>query len=317
LAEIRELAPKPTPEQITDLALAIDPAARVISTRRLMGGISCRMDVLKYSSGKKQHEVVVRQYGPWRKDEDPHPGTLESAVLELLGENGVAAPALILDKAATKIMGNRTVVTSFIDGGPQMTADDIDDWSRQFVVAISKAHNILLTPKIRKIVPSLYTGLDRMFARSEPAKYIAEHPFGPKLWQIAKDRWPYVGKSEDHLLHADYWSGNTLWKNEKLVAIVDWEEARIGEPTWDIAIIVQDAACFGMDIEDAVIRHHRQVSGRTLKDFDFWRMCVALGEMPDPGVWVSGYRALGGGSITPEEVRANHTASIEMMLSDA
>jgi aminoglycoside phosphotransferase (APT) family kinase protein len=317
MAEIRELAPRPTPEQFADLARAVEANADVISTRRLMGGISCRMDVLKYSSGKKQHEVVVRQYGPWHEDDDPHPGTFETTVLKLLGENGVAAPSLILDRAATKIMGNRTVVTSFIDGRADLNADDLDDWSGQLVSAISKVHNVPLALKIRKLIPSLYTGLDRLFTRSDPPEYIAQHPLGHKLWQTARDRWPYVGKPEDHLVHADYWPGNTLWKDDRLVAIVDWEEPRLGEPTYDIATVVQDSAYFGIDVEDAVVRHHRQMSGRILRDFDFWRMVNALNAMPDPGVWVSGYQALGGGPITPEEVRANHTASIERMLADA
>jgi aminoglycoside phosphotransferase (APT) family kinase protein len=128
--------------------------------------------------------------------------------------------------------------------------------------------------------------------------------------------WPSIDKSEAHLVHADYWPGNTLWKGDDLVAIIDWEEPRLGEPIWDIATIIQDSATFGMDIEDAAISHHRRMSGRALRDLDFWRMVIAFGGMPDPGVWVSGYRALDGGAITEAEVRANHTASIERLLAN-
>ncbi len=318
--KLRELATKPSPEQFAQIASAIDPDAEVVSTRRLVGGISCRMDVLTFSAGKsgksgrKSREVVVRQYGPWHKDDKTHPGTIEVAVLELLSENGAAAPSVILDSAATNIMGTRTVVTSYIDGKPRLTPGDLDDWAGQLVGAISKVHNIPISGKIEKLVPSLYTGLERLFTRSEPSEAIAQHPLGPQLWQAAKEMWPSIGKSESHLVHADYWPGNTLWKGDDLVAIIDWEEPRLGEPTWDIATIIQDSACFGMDIEDAAIGHHRRMSGRTLKDLDFWRMAIALGEMPDPGVWASGYQALGGDEITAAEIRANHTASVERML---
>jgi aminoglycoside phosphotransferase (APT) family kinase protein len=315
MTKLRELAPKPTAEQFTRLALAIDSSAEVISTRRLTGGISCRMDVLKFKTSLNQErEVVVRQYGPWHKDDDPHPATIEAAVLELLGKNEIAAPTLILDKPATKIMGTRTVVTSYIDGRPKMITSDLEDWSRQLVTAIMRVHAVPLTPKIRKVLPPLYTGFERLFTRSEPTENIAKHPLGPQLWQHLRDRWPEVSKTVDHLVHADYWPGNTLWKDDQLVAIIDWEEPRLGVPVWDIAIIVQDAACFAIDIEDYVLSHYRRTSGTNLKDFDFWRRCIALVQMPDPGVWVDGYRALGGSEITADEVRANHTRVVKQFL---
>lgn len=100
------------------------------------------------------------------------------------------------------------------------------------------------------------------------------------------------------------------------MSIIGWEEPRLGMPAWDFAIIVQDAACFEMGIEDFVLSHYRRTSGQNLKDFDFWRRCIALLQLPDPGVWVDGYKALGGSDITPDEVRANHTASVERLLSE-
>jgi hypothetical protein len=102
------------------------------------------MDVLEFTSsvGKAgtTNKVVVRQYGPWHKDDDPHPGAIEAVVLDLLSKNSVAAPSLILDKKATTIMGNRTIVTSFIDGRPKLVPHDLFDWSEQMVGAISKVH---------------------------------------------------------------------------------------------------------------------------------------------------------------------------------
>lgn len=319
MPEIRELAPKPTPEQFEQLAKAVDSSAEVVSTRKLEGGISCRMDVLEITSSNgaagATQQVVVRQYGSWHESDELHPGTIEAAVLDLLGKNGVASPSLILDKKATNIMGNRTIVTSFIDGRPELVPQDERNWSEQLVAAVSKVHSTPLTPKVRNLLPDLYSGFERLFTRDEPTDNIAQHPLGHALWQAAKDLWPSVGKTEDYLVHADYWPGNTLWNDGELVAIVDWEEPRLGEPTWDIAVIVQDAACFGMDIEDAVISQHRIISGRTLKDYDFWRMAVALSEMPDPGVWVDGYRALGGSALTAKNVRDKHTASVEQLLA--
>ena len=90
-----ELAPKPTLEQFAAIARAIRPGAEVISTRRLTGGISCRMDVLKFASAHVDvREVVVRQYGLQHANDDPHPGTIEAAMLKHLGANRIGAPEL-------------------------------------------------------------------------------------------------------------------------------------------------------------------------------------------------------------------------------
>ena len=42
------------------------------------------------------------------------------------------------------------------------------------------------------------------------------------------------------LLHGDFWPGNILWKNKKIVGIVDWEYAAIGDPFSDLAVTSLD-----------------------------------------------------------------------------
>ena len=113
----------------------------------------------------------------------------------------------------------------------------------------------------------------------------------------AKRLWPAGEKPTSYLVHGDYWGGNTLWKNEKLVAIVDWEEPRIGEPTFDIIDLVQDAAFSGIDIEQSAIDQYERVSGRSPRDHKFWSMV--------------------GVTITPEEVNLNLTSSSNRLLADS
>ncbi|MCZ6539123.1 MAG: aminoglycoside phosphotransferase family protein [Chloroflexi bacterium] len=313
-----EIAPEPSAEQFAAIARAIAPGSKVISTCRLTGGISCRMDILKIASAHGEtRAVVVRQYGLQHAADDPHPGTIEATVLEHLGVNGIDAPELILGDEATGIMGGPAIVTSFVDGQPNLNPADRDNWVRQLVAAISKVHSLPVDPSHRPLIKSLYSGYDRVFSRSEPPRHVAEHPLGAELWQTLKALWPSVEKPTDCLLHGDYWPGNTLWKNEHLVAIVDWEEPRIGEPTFDIADLIQDAAFFGNDIEQSTVDQYERASGRTLRDYKFWRMTVAMGAMPDPGEWVADLMSMGGEEITPDEVRANLAASVEHMLEIA
>ena len=38
------------------------------------------------------------------------------------------------------------------------------------------------------------------------------------------------------LLHGDLWPGNVLWRDGRIAAIVDWEDAAIGDPLRDLAV---------------------------------------------------------------------------------
>ncbi len=82
-----------------------------------------------------------------------------------------------------------------------------------------------------------------------------------------------------------------------MVAIVDWEEPRIGEPTFDITDLVQDAAFSGIDIEQSAIDQYERVSGRSPRDHKFWSMV--------------------GVTITPEEVNLNLTSSVNGLLANS
>jgi len=37
--------------------------------------------------------------------------------------------------------------------------------------------------------------------------------------------WPPAQVSDPVVLHGDYWPGNVLWRDGRLVGVIDWEEA--------------------------------------------------------------------------------------------
>ena len=47
--------------------------------------------------------------------------------------------------------------------------------------------------------------------------------------------WPLPHRNPAVLLHGDFWPGNTLWRDGKLVAVIDWEDAALGDPLADLA----------------------------------------------------------------------------------
>ncbi len=55
--------------------------------------------------------------------------------------------------------------------------------------------------------------------------------------KVLQANWPPPQVSEPVVLHGDYWPGNVLWHDGRLVGVVDWEEAAFGDAMADLANI--------------------------------------------------------------------------------
>ncbi len=105
-------------------------------------------------------------------------------------------------------------------------------------------------------------------------KILERRPVSPKdEWNEGRIRralervWPFPRSNPDVLLHGDFWPGNLLWKEGGLVAVIDWEDAALGDPLADVANARleilwafgdgSDAAVHGgVPIHDATRRFH-------------------------------------------------------------
>ncbi len=120
------------------------------------------MDILELAlpSGDSR-SIVVRQYGLWHRDDDPHPGTVESVVLEHLNTNGIPALELILGDETTWIMGAPAIVTSLIDGHPNLNPVDSESWAAQLVAAVAEVHSLPIHESLQAVIQPLYPGLEK------------------------------------------------------------------------------------------------------------------------------------------------------------
>jgi aminoglycoside phosphotransferase (APT) family kinase protein len=86
------------------------------------------------------------------------------------------------------------------------------------------------------------------------------------------------GKNGDVLLHGDYWPGNTLWKDGRLVAIIDWEDASVGDPLEDVANSrLEMLWAYGVEVmQDFTEQYKRAVRGIDFTNLPFWDLCAAL-----------------------------------------
>src|SRR3989442_415023 len=100
---------------------------------------------------------------------------------------------------------------------------------------------------------------------------------------------PRVRSNGMVLTHHDFWFGNTLWTGERLTGIVDWDEARIDDPAFDVAYARGDVHfMFG---GDAAARLGKRYEARRdqLSDMPFWDLGGILPAFRWLSDWVSRY----------------------------
>jgi aminoglycoside phosphotransferase (APT) family kinase protein len=88
---------------------------------------------------------------------------------------------------------------------------------------------------------------------------------------------PLPQRNASVLLHGDYWPGNLLWRNDTLVAVIDWEDAWIGDPLIDLAISRLDILwIFGLAAFQSFIRHYQTLMDIDYTNLPYWDLCAAL-----------------------------------------
>lgn len=310
------IPPAPTREQFDRIAKAIDPHARVVSTRKLTGGIASRMDVVELDGIESPRQVVTRQYYVDDRRAAGQQARCESTTLRVLAANGVPAPEVIIGEEAADILGRPAIVMSYLDGLPDLTPADPHDWARQLARAIAQYHAIEVPDALASLLRADYDSLFRWMDAEKPPGRFVKHELGVKLWDAMRHMWPRVDRSARKLLHTDIWPGNTVWNDGHLLAIVDWEWPGIGEPSSDVAYFLGDAAYSGFDIEQTFIEEYENASNRPVKDLLFWKMTAAARAMPDVGPWAQGYAELGLRKMTADDIRRAHSNYVQNLLTE-
>lgn len=211
------------------VAQRVCAGAHLTSVRRLAGGVSAEVHALELNCPDgRRRTVVVRQHGAaaW-KSAERQTTEREHALLEFLHSRGVpVAEPLLLDTSG-QVLPRPFLVVSFVAGASEVAAEALDavlDGMAQMLVRI----HTLPT----EAAPALPPRLDPL---PELYDYLPETP----AWDALRATLASFGDSAyagpPVLLHGDFWPGNLLWQRGRLTAVLDWEDAALGDPMSDLA----------------------------------------------------------------------------------
>ena len=118
--------------------------------------------------------------------------------------------------------------------------------------------------------------------REDPIAALLElSPATPGLADALRARGAFVGVAR--LLHGDFWPGNLVWQGGEIAAVLDWEDAAVGDPLSDLACARVELACAAgeaaaREFTDCYVRMSEVEAGR-LPVWDLYVSTAALAVM--------------------------------------
>ena len=245
------------------------PGARVVRSWSLTGGVSAKTTALEleHRTGAREQMVVreVREH-EWK---DALAGVaLEYDLLRALEEIGLPVP-----RPRWLDTENRVLVMDLVDGASQPA--DSAEGAREMGATLARIHDADLGPDLAVRLPQ----------REDPVLRLLEWlPRSDGVLRGAVQRGPAAGRRT--LLHGDFWPGNILWRESSVVAVVDWEDAAVGDPLSDLACA--RAELFVAADLDTARRFTTAYVERTNVDtrsLPLWDLYVALGALESMPQW--------------------------------
>ncbi|HET9918694.1 MAG TPA: phosphotransferase [Ktedonobacteraceae bacterium] len=258
------------------LVQKFEPRSRLLRIWKLEGGVSAQVTALEVEQpGGQTKKMIVRRHGAVDLKHNSRIAADEFRLLQLLQSVGLAAPKPYYLDQSGEIFSTPYLVIEYIEGTPEFALSRVPDLIFQLAMHLSRIHQIECSQLDVSFLP-LEENIYTQKLRDRPAKLDDSLDEG-RIRDALESVWPLPQHNPSALLHGDFWPGNILWKDGQLAAILDWEDAQVGDPLADVANSrLEILWAFGIE---ATRRFTHQYQSMTTIDFtglSYWDLCAAL-----------------------------------------
>jgi aminoglycoside phosphotransferase (APT) family kinase protein len=213
--------------QLQQIAQVIYPQGKLNHSQTLTGGISAQTIRLDIGLPDNQfQQIVLRQHGEVDRRLNPNIARDEFRLLTVLTDAGLPVPKPIYIDDSPTITDIPYIVIEFIEHEPfdetSITVQQIHQTAR----ALCDIHQVNLPSHDLSFLPDLTDAIQSRL--SQPLALKTKH-----IQEALIHALPRLHLNDKVLLHGDYWLGNILWRDRNMVAVIDWEDAILGDPLSD------------------------------------------------------------------------------------
>ncbi|XOV84018.1 MAG: phosphotransferase family protein [bacterium] len=279
----------------------IDQHAVLIQHRPLTGGVSACIDVLEVerSDGSRQQFVVRRAgEGQWKNQADNTIAT-EFELQRALFQAGFPIAEQILLDATGQVLPTPFAVMAMVEGTTHVDSHAVDAAMKHMAQFLLRLHTL---DRRHINVPGLPEREDPIAGALE---FVPDTPQWSALRQ-AISHWQTTDNPPS-VLHGDFWPGNILWQNNRIAAVIDWEDAAIGTAVSDVACCrAEIMAMYGSSAKDLFTRHYLSRCTLDFHDLPLWDVYVSFAALATMHAW----------GLEPE-VEATRRRSTELFAAQA
>lgn len=242
----------------------LDPGWRLHNTQPLPG----RASVLHVATGAEAiTRLVLLTHSQRDRERNPQIARDEFRLLEILHEAGLPVPdALHLSETHQPPF----LITSFAEGSTDIGDKPIPEFCHALADILHDIHSTDLSKCDLRFLPDIKSAIaGQRDARSPEQRQIQA--------AIQRAR-PRIYCNKPVLLHGDFWPGNLLWKDGALSAIIDWEDATLGDPLADLGKSrLEILWAFGAAAMQAYTARYMQLNGTlNAAALPFWELWGAF-----------------------------------------
>lgn len=295
----------PPPSETLDWVEA-ELESTVVDAMPLPGGLSSAVHRLELLDGRT---VVLRRYvlADWMEREPEIPAE-ESTILGLLPSLGLpfATPSLVAVDATAAETDVPAILMTEVGGRPELAPPEPEPWVDGLAACLADIHAV--------DVAKVEDDLDPWRRWDEPDRPIPSWTWARDLWKEAKAQVPEeLPVDEPCFLHRDFHPNNVHWADGKVVAVVDWLGACIGEPAADLAHCRWNLAVVGeIELAERFTEQYRERTGYEADTLPYDLSTVLSAPVgPFP---VFAWHALGRRDLTAKVVAARIDAWLAHLL---
>lgn len=262
--------------KLAQVVRRIDPHARLLRAWPLAGGVSAQVTALEIERGGQRQKMVVRQHGAADLAANPRIAADEFRLLGLLQSAGVAAPAPLHLDTSGAVFPTPYLVTAFVEGTADFAPASLDDALARLAAHLASVHRVDRVRFDLSFLPALEARLAAAL-RAPPAALDEALDEG-RIRAALAAAWPFPRANEAVLLHGDFWPGNVLWRGGQPAALLDWEDAALGDPLADLGCArLEMLWAFGGDAMQAFTAHYQAyMPGLDMTGLPCWDLWAAL-----------------------------------------